>query len=232
MGDIVKFSCDKTTAMKLARKAIGDKMAILSTSDSVIKAGTPPFMIVTITFSDNSAEFGGSPMLLGTAKSAIELAFDDYKNDSSSASPSKSSAGVGSVSKGNNNSLELEKSLLEMLEKYLLLKEKGAVPEELYEKKKAKILELLEKNDLESSPMLIVQEEPAAQQVLEEKSEPQPKSSSIVSTNSSSQKQQVKNNNPKQAVTERTKDVWLCDCGFRNVDTPFCGNCFKYRTKK
>ena len=148
MAEVVKFSFDKATAMKLARKAISNKMAILSVNDSIIKAGTPPLMVVKLTFSDHSVEFSGSPMLLGTAKSAIELEYEDYCSGGSAPAPAAQDQATHAVDPAPQaidpeKYLEYQDKVIELLKKYKDLLKDEIISQEEYDAKKAELLNFM-----------------------------------------------------------------------------------------
>ncbi len=148
MGSTVNFSFDKATAMKLARKAISSKMAVLSVSDSLIKAGTPPLMVVKLKFSDNSVEFSGSKVLLGAAKNAVELEFDEHSGQNNASASSQQVAKNPNQFQDNQavdpaKYLEYQEKTIQLLKQYKNLLDENVLSQEEYELKKEELLNFL-----------------------------------------------------------------------------------------
>ena len=135
-----KYTCDDATAIKLVKKALNGKMAILGEKDGVVKAGTPPMMTIEITVKNGEISVKSkSPLgkpLVGTAESAIELTVDEYK-EANAGSNNQRNAGANS-----NNSLDLDaqKKKIELLREYKQLLDDGIITDEEFASKKEELL--------------------------------------------------------------------------------------------
>ena len=81
MEKVINYSFDKQTAIRLVKKAISGKAAILKDNGDVLKVGAP-MMTATITISDNTITVSGSlagAMIANTCASEIEMAVEEYQ---------------------------------------------------------------------------------------------------------------------------------------------------------
>ena len=228
MADCLEFSFDKSVAMKLAKKALNGKMAILSTKDSVTKVGTPPLMIVTLTFSERSVGLTGSPLLLGTAKNAIELEFQSYEEGGgSSSAPTQQESQVASQTQSSSglNTISLENQFLDALLKYYDLKQKDLIPSKLFETKKKDIIAVLKKLNYDE-PIATVSN------VSSSTNSEQPSVTSEQMAESSENAEKTLYYSNETVVHSKPVRKWICDCGYVNRETDnHCRNCYEPRPK-
>ena len=103
MSTVINFNIDKKTAIKLTKKAISSKVPILKDDGDLLKVGTPPFMVCTIKFSNNSITLDGkaaAAIIASTCSSAIKMAIEEYEEEHP-------------VSNNNNNNPSIDETKLE-----------------------------------------------------------------------------------------------------------------------
>lgn len=146
MEKIINHSLGTEKAIKLCKKALSGKMAILST-ENPFKVGTPPMMTALIEVTDTTISIkakGFGEMIAETAANEIELAISDLNESNDGEQPNSNNAPTSSSGTITAEQyLEYQQKAVELLKQFKSLLDGGVLTAEEFETKKADLLNFI-----------------------------------------------------------------------------------------